>query len=148
MDKQDIDNALEMNFSGSRAGLYREGADLLPVIVRPPEAERQDANHLNNVLVWSQSRQQYIPLSNVINGFALEWEDPLILRRDRTRVLTVQTDPSPLSGQTSGDILARVKPRIDALPLPHGYRIEWGGDAENSVRRSRDCLQPCRLAIW
>lgn len=56
----------------------------------------------------------------------------MILRRDRTRVLTVQTDPSPLSGQTSGDILARVKPRIDALPLPHGYRIEWGGDAENS----------------
>ncbi len=25
VDKQDIDNALEMNFSGSRAGLYREG---------------------------------------------------------------------------------------------------------------------------
>ncbi|MCS6067231.1 hypothetical protein LNO81_08085 [Klebsiella variicola subsp. variicola] len=59
------------------------------------------------MLVWSQSRQQYIPLSNVIHGFSLEWEDPLILRRDRTRVLTVQTDPSPQSGQTSGDILAR-----------------------------------------
>ena len=44
-----------MNFSGSRAGLYREGADLLPVIVRPPEAERQDANHLNNVC-WSGAR--------------------------------------------------------------------------------------------
>ncbi|HDG1706135.1 TPA: efflux RND transporter permease subunit [Kluyvera ascorbata] len=132
VDKQDIDNALEMNFSGSRAGLYREGADLLPVIVRPPAAERQDANHLNNVLVWSQSRQQYIPLSNVVSGFNLEWEDPLILRRDRSRVLTVQTDPDPLSNQTSGDILARVKPKIDALALPHGYSIEWGGDAESS----------------
>jgi len=113
VDKQDVDNALEMNFSGSRAGLYREGSDLLPVVVRPPESERLDANHLNNVLVWSQTRQQYIPLSNVVSGFALEWEDPLIL-------------------QTSGDILARVKPQIDALPLPHGYSIEWGGDAENS----------------
>ena len=132
VDKQDIDNALEMNFSGSRAGLYREGADLLPVIVRPPAAERQDANHLNNVLVWSQSRQQYSPLSNVVSGFNLEWEDPLILRRDRSRVLTVQTDPDPLSNQTSGDILARVKPKIDALALPHGYSIEWGGDAESS----------------
>ncbi|HDG1665110.1 TPA: efflux RND transporter permease subunit [Kluyvera ascorbata] len=132
VDKQDIDNALEMNFSGSRAGLYREGADLLPVIVRPPAAERQDANHLNNVLVWSQSRQQYIPFSNVVSGFNLEWEDPLILRRDRSRVLTVQTDPDPLSNQTSGDILARVKPKIDALALPHGYSIEWGGDAESS----------------
>lgn len=132
VDKQDIDSALEMNFSGSRVGLYREGSDLLPVIVRPPESERQDANHLNNVLVWSQNRQQYIPLSNVVSGFALEWEDPLILRRDRSRVLTVQTDPDPLSGETSGDILARVKPEIDALALPHGYSIEWGGDAENS----------------
>jgi multidrug efflux pump subunit AcrB len=56
----------------------------------------------------------------------------LILRRDRSRVLTVQTDPDPLSNQTSGDILARVKPQIDALALPHGYSIEWGGDAENS----------------
>ncbi|MBK1481522.1 efflux RND transporter permease subunit [Enterobacter hormaechei] len=128
VDKQDVDNALEMNFSGSRAGLYREGSDLLPVVVRPPESERLDANHLNIVL----TRQQYIPLSNVVSGFALEWEDPLILRRDRSRVLTVQTDPDPLSQQTSGDILARVKPQIDALPLPHGYSIEWGGDAENS----------------
>lgn len=132
VDKQDIDSALEMNFSGSRVGLYREGSDLLPVIVRPPESERQDANHLNNVLVWSQNRQQYIPLSNVVSGFALEWEDPLILRRDRSRVLTVQTDPDPLSNETSGDILARVKPQIEALSLPHGYSIEWGGDAENS----------------
>lgn len=132
VDKQDIDSALQMNFTGSRVGLYREGADLLPVVVRPPAAERQDANHLNNVLVWSQSRQQYIPLSNVVSGFNLEWEDPLILRRDRSRVLTVMTDPDPLSNQTSGDILARVQPQINALSLPHGYSIEWGGDAENS----------------
>ncbi|HDT6553144.1 TPA: efflux RND transporter permease subunit [Raoultella ornithinolytica] len=132
VDKQDIDSALQMNFSGSRAGLYREGADLLPVVVRPPAAERQDANHLKNVLVWSQSRQQYIPLSNVVSGFNLEWEDPLILRRDRSRVLTVMTDPDPLSNQTPGDILARVQPQINALSLPHGYSIEWGGDAENS----------------
>jgi len=132
VDKQDVDNALEMNFTGSRVGLYREGADLLPVIVRPPASERQDANHLNNVLVWSQSQQQYIPLSNVVSGFTLQWEDPLILRRDRSRVLTVQTDPNPLSNDTSGDILARVKPQIDQIPLPHGYSIEWGGDAESS----------------
>lgn len=40
--------------------------------------------------------------------------------------------PQPAKRPNLGDILARVKPRIDALPLPHGYRIEWGGDAENS----------------
>jgi multidrug efflux pump subunit AcrB len=132
VDKQDVDSALEMNFSGSRVGLYREGADFVPIVVRPPDSERLDANHLNNVLVWSHSRQQYIPLGNVVSRFTLEWEDPLILRRDRSRVLTVQTDPAPQSLQTSADILARVKPQIDALSLPPGYSLEWGGDAENS----------------
>ncbi|MEM6159417.1 efflux RND transporter permease subunit [Erwinia sp. P6884] len=132
VDKQEIDNALAMNFTGSRVGLYREGADLLPVIVRPPDSERKDANHLQNILVWSQNLQQYIPLSNVVGGFNLEWEDPLILRRDRIRMLTVQTDPNPLSNATSGDILERVRPQIEKIPLPHGYSIEWGGDAENS----------------
>jgi len=132
VDKQDVDNALEMNFTGSRVGLYREGADLLPVIARPPASERQDVNHLQNILVWSQSQQRYIPLSNVVSGFTLEWEDPLILRRDRSRVLTVQTDPDPLINATSDDILARVRPQIEQIPLPHGYSIEWGGDAESS----------------
>lgn len=148
VDKQDVDNALEMNFSGSRAGLYREGSDLLPVVVRPPESERLDANHLNNVLVWSQTRQQYIPLSNVISGFALEWEDPLILRRDRSRVLTVQTDPDPLSQQTSGDILARVKPQIDALPLPTATALSGAVTRRTPAKRSRGYLPRCRSAIW
>lgn len=132
VDKQDVDNALEMNFTGSRVGLYRDGADLLPVIARPPDSERQDVNHLQNILVWSQSQQRYIPLSNVVSGFTLEWEDPLILRRDRSRVLTVQTDPDPLSHATAADILARVRPQIEQIALPHGYSIEWGGDAENA----------------
>lgn len=132
VDKKEVDEALEMNFSGSRVGLYREGADLLPVVVRPPVSERHDVNHLNNVLVWSQSLQRYLPLSNVVAGFALEWEDPLILRRDRSRVLTVMTDPNPLSQDTAADIVARVRPAIEQLRLPHGYSLEWGGDAESS----------------
>jgi multidrug efflux pump subunit AcrB len=101
-------------------------------VVRPPAAERQDANHLNNVLVWSQSRQQYIPLSNVVSGFlAGVGRSVDSAPRPQPRA-DGETDPDPLSHQTSGDILARVKPQIDALALPHGYSIEWGGDAENS----------------
>ena len=49
MDKKEVDDALEMNFSGSRIGLYREGTDMMPIVVRPPENERHDINHLNNV---------------------------------------------------------------------------------------------------
>ena len=132
VDKKEVDDALEMNFSGSRIGLYREGTDMMPIVVRPPENERHDINHLNNVQVWSQNQQRYIPLSNVVDGFILQWENPLILRRDRSRVMTIMTNPDPLSNTTSADILARVRPQIEQIPLPHGYNITWGGDAESS----------------
>ena len=42
------------------------------------------------------------------------------------------TNPDPLSNATSADILARVRPQIEQIPLPHGYNITWGGDAESS----------------
>ncbi len=148
MDKQDVDNALEMNFSGSRAGLYREGSDLLPVVVRPPESERLDANHLNNVLRLEPDPAAVYSAEQRRQRLRAGVGDPLILRRDRSRVLTVQTDPDPLSQQTSGDILARVKPQIDALPLPHGYSIEWGGTRRIPAKRSRGYLPRCRSGIW
>jgi len=81
-----------------------------------------------------------IPLSNVVADFRLEWENPLIMRRDRMRVLTVQTDPDPAAGLTSAQIVARVKPQIDRLDLPAGYRLEWGGELESSRDAQRGLL--------
>ena len=133
VDKGETDSALQMNFSGSTVGIFREGSTLMPIVLRPPSSERLDVDHMANIMVWSQTRQQFIPLSNVVSDFKVEWEDPLIMRRDRSRVLTVQTDPDPARGETSGDMLARIKPQVEALKLPHGYSIEWGGDAENSA---------------
>jgi len=133
VDKGETDSALQMNFSGSTVGIFRDGSTLMPIVLRPPSSERLDVDHMANIMVWSQTRQQFIPLSNVVSDFKVEWEDPLIMRRDRSRVLTVQTDPDPASGETSGDMLARIKPQVEALKLPHGYSIEWGGDAENSA---------------
>ena len=132
VDKREVDNALRMNFSGSPVGIYREGSRLMPMLLRTPDAERLDASHIANIQVWSQTQNQFIPLSNVVSEFTTEWEDPLIMRRDRMRILTVQTDPDPLSDETSGDVLARIRPHIEALPLPPGYSIDWGGDEENS----------------
>lgn len=148
VDKQDIDNALEMNFSGSRAGLYREGADLLPVVVRPPAAERQDANHLNNVLVWSQNRQQYIPLSNVVSGFNLEWEDPLILRRDRSR--TDRADRPRSAEQSNLRRYSGAREAANRCPRPTARLqcIEWGRRRGEFAAQQQGCSPPCRWVTW
>jgi len=132
VDKRDIDRALRINFSGDSVGLLREGSRLMPIMLQTSELERQNIDHLGNIQVWSQTQQRYVPLANLVNDFQLEWEDPLIMRRDRMRVLTVQTDPDPASGRTAAEIVARVQPAIDQLKLPAGYHLEWGGELESS----------------
>ncbi|MEN4832550.1 efflux RND transporter permease subunit [Pantoea vagans] len=132
IDKRDIDQALRMNFSGDAVGIFRDGSRLMPVMLYPADEERQSVDHIENIQLWSAAMQHFVPLSNVISDFRLEWENPLIIRRDRTRVLTVQTDPDPASGLTSEQVVARVQPQIDQLKLPSGYRLEWGGELESS----------------
>ena len=132
IDKRDIDQALRMNFSGDAVGIFRDGSRLMPVMLYPADEERQSVDHIENIQLWSAALQHFVPLSNVVSDFRLEWENPLIMRRDRTRDLTVQTDPDPASGFTSAQVIARVQPQIDQLKLPSGYRLEWGGELESS----------------
>ncbi|HAS28607.1 MAG TPA: MFS transporter, partial [Alcanivorax sp.] len=53
-----------------------------------------------------------------------------ILRRDRKRTLTVQAEPDVLGDETGDQVLRRVRPEIEALPLPAGYELTWGGEYE------------------
>ncbi|MBG6243668.1 MFS transporter [Candidatus Symbiopectobacterium sp. 'North America'] len=132
VDKREIDSALRMSFGGINVGLYRDGTRLMLIVLRTPDAERLNADRLNDVMIWSQARQAFIPIDNVVNRFTTEWEDPLIMRRDRMRTLTVQADPSSQSGETSAELLGRIKSAIDEIALPHGYRLEWGGDYQST----------------
>jgi len=119
VDKGETDSALQMNFSGSTVGIFRDGSTLMPIVLRPPSSERLDVDHMANIMVWSQTRQQFIPLSNVVSDFKVEWEDPLIMRRDRSRVLTVQTDPDPANFHSpAGTRLGSFISHISKPPLP------------------------------
>jgi multidrug efflux pump subunit AcrB len=132
VDKRDLDTLLRMNFSGVNVGLYRDGTRMLPIVARTPADERLDASTLNDLLVWSSARSTYIPITQVVSGFVTDWEDPLILREDRKRTLTVQADPSIISGQTAAELFARIRPQVEAIELPRGYSLEWGGEYESS----------------
>ena len=72
-----------------------------------------------------------LPLGQVTEKIATAWEDPLIMRRDRRRTIKVQGNP--LIGVTLPTVLAQVGPKIDALNLPPGYKLEWDGEFESSA---------------
>jgi len=136
----EVSQALESGFEGRVVGFYREPGDagsgifpqetrLLPIVARPPENERSDVQAIRSMQIWSPVAGRMIPLSQVVSGVEVAWEDPIVNRRDRFPTLTVHADPR--TGLPSR-LLERVRPRIEEIELPPGYTLAWGGEDEDS----------------
>lgn len=130
--KEDLANTLQSSFGGSTIGLFRDGTQMLPIIVRLPEDERVSFDTIQNLGVWSPTLQSYVPIEQVIDGITVEWVEPLILRRDRKRTLTVLADHDILGEETPAVLFSRIRPQVEAIALPEGYEIQWGGEYESS----------------
>ncbi|NNK34045.1 MAG: efflux RND transporter permease subunit [Xanthomonadales bacterium] len=131
--KKDLDNSLLMSFSGLPVGLYRDGTNLMPILVRLPDEERLNIDSIRDIQLWSTTFGRYVMIDEVVNEFRTEWEDPLIQRQDRKRTLTVLADPDPFGTETAVDVFNRLRPKIEAIELPKGYELEWGGEYESST---------------
>lgn len=131
--KSDIDRVLLYNFNGTAIGSFRDGSHILPILMRAPQEDRNNVESLMGLQVWNNKYASYVPLMQVIKDMKSEVEDPVIMRRDRKRVLTVLADPTLGSGQTADSALRLVKDKIEAVHLPSGYELEWGGEYQSSV---------------
>ena len=127
--RPDIARALLEGFQGERVGVYRENDLLLPIILRAEEVNRSDISSLNNLQIWSPAAGEMIPLRQVVSGFETKFEDEIIMRRDRKPTITVYADP--IAGPASV-LFSQVRPQIEAIELPSGYEMEWGGEYEDS----------------
>jgi multidrug efflux pump subunit AcrB len=131
--RAELANALAGGFEGATVGAFREGDRLLPIISRPTAGERGDAGSVDQIQVWSSTRGQTIPINQVVSSFDTTWEDALIYRRDRKRTITAQANGW---GGTDMDVQKRVHDKVEAIPLPTGYKMEWGGDFKSSADAS------------
>lgn len=135
--KSDIDQLLLTSFSGKQVGLYREGTQLLPIVARSPQEERLNVDRLQDLQIYSPALKVYIPISQVVDEFVTEWENSLIMRRDRKRTITVMADHNVLGGETAAKLFSRVKADIEAIEVPHGYQMEWGGEYESAGKAQK-----------
>ncbi len=125
--RSDAAMALGMMTDGLPVGTYREDDELLPLVVRTPRQERYDVDNLDLMPVRGAAAAS-VPLGQVVPEFRTVWEDPIIHRYNRRRTITAQTQP--IDGVTSDTLFQRLRPQIEAIALPPGYSLEWGGDYE------------------
>ena len=126
--RSDIAQTLNRTFSGMPVGVFREGDELIPMVARAPSPERMDIDAIRDVQIWSPLASTTIPLRQVVSDFQTEWEDGIVARRNRLPTITPQANAV---GNVS-QLFRRLRPQIEALPLPPGYTLEWGGEHESS----------------
>jgi len=135
--REDVASILNTATDGTRAGVYREADRLIPIVVRLPGAGADGARHLVDQPLYSQAAGTYIPLEQVIDGFSYEVQDTLIQRRNRLFTITVMAGVP--AGVNAAAVFEQVRGSVEAIPLPEGYRMEWGGEYEDS-RKAQESL--------
>jgi multidrug efflux pump subunit AcrB len=153
--KAEVSDALQTSFEGRVVGFYREpgsaGAGtfpqetrLLPIVARPPSEERGDVSAIHSLQIWSPSAGKMIPLRQIVSGVDVGWEDPVVMRRNRVPTVTVHADPR--TGLPS-HLFNRIRPKIEQIVLPPGYRREWGGEDEDSREARAALAKPLPAAL-
>jgi multidrug efflux pump subunit AcrB len=138
--RSDIGRATRGAFDGYPVGQYRERDKLYPIILRQTEDEREMAAAKLPVLqVLPTLSTEAVPLMQVADPIAIEWEDAIIWRFDRRRTITVQAIAP--DGTPASNLLSDVRADLESMELPPGYQLEWGGEYESS-RDAQESLIP------
>ncbi|MBQ6918887.1 MAG: efflux RND transporter permease subunit, partial [Synergistaceae bacterium] len=144
-----INNAILTGTSGLTVGAFRDKNKSLPILFGVLPEERNKIESLQSLPVWSPSANRAVTLGSVISDVEVSYEDEIIMRRDRRRVLTVASDVV-LGGNTS-EMQERIRAKVEGIPLPIGYRFEWGGEDE-SQKKAMDGMStlflPCLMLMF
>jgi multidrug efflux pump subunit AcrB len=129
--REDVSTALLTNFSGRSVGVYREGDRLIPIVARAPQSEVIDVREMAGIQITSAVTGAIVPLIEVVDSIDTQWRDSILRRVDRQWTINAQSDPLP--GELASDLLTRLRPQIEAIELPPGYSLNWGGEFGDSA---------------
>jgi multidrug efflux pump subunit AcrB len=137
---------LNAAITGATVTQVRDDIYLIPVVARANAAERVDLSNLDTLQVPLPGGRT-VPLTSFAT-VAYGQAYPLVWRRDRVPTLTVQTDVAP--GVLPDTVVAALEPKIAKLDaeLPHPYRVELGGIAEESARSRESVIAVVPLMLF
>lgn len=125
----DVSEAVSAGIGGAEAGTIFEGDRRFDVVVRLPEAARNDPAALAALPVVSDSGV-VVPLSSVARIQTGEGPNQ-ISRENGSRRMVVQAN---VRGRDLGGFVADAQDGVSEIELPAGVYLDWGGQFENLKR--------------
>ena len=132
VDSQGLARFLSASLSGQSVAVYREGDELIEVLVRGPLDERTGLDALGDLVVHGADGSP-VPLSQVAR-LEYAFEDGIIWHRDRLPTVTVRADVR--GDAMPASVVTEILPTLEGIrdALPAGYLLETGGTLEDSAR--------------
>ena len=121
--------ALQMagGFSGLPVTVFWEGDRDIPVVLRLEEEYRSRFEDVEDAYVVSTLTGARVPLRSVAR-VEPEWRPARILHRNGLRTLTVLAIPD--EAHLPSGVLKAAQKELAKIPMPEGYRLEFGGEIE------------------
>ena len=139
--------SLLAQMSGIETTQYREGDEAIPIVLRSQADIRENPARIQDINVYAPSREQSVPLAQLATP-QLSWQPSNIRRRDTIRTLTIKANIQ--DGAFASQVLDTLRPQVNTLrasdAFPPGYRLEYGGEFEESAAANRSILVNVPLA--
>jgi multidrug efflux pump len=125
---------LRGSLSGTHISTYRDGNELIEILLRGPAQEREQLSLLGSLAVPAGNGKS-VPLSQIAT-IEYGFEDGIIWHRNRLPSITVRADI--YGNVTAPTVTAQILPNLEQIRanLPPGYLLETGGTVEDSAHAS------------
>jgi cobalt-zinc-cadmium resistance protein CzcA len=128
---EEVADTVAAAMAGREAGLVFEGDRRFAVVVRVPHAVRNDLDALGALPVMLPAQdgrvRGSVPLSQVARFSFTEGLNQISRENGKRRVV-IQAN---VRGRDVGSFVREVRPKVEAVALPAGSWLEWGGQFQN-----------------
>jgi len=110
--------------------------------VKLRDAEKSDLRDILDLTLTNTDGQPVV-LRNVVD--VVPRSGPVLIeRKDQERIIRVRAE---VSGRDMGSVIADIRERLRAVPVPTEFSLGFGGDYEEQQEAYRELLLSCILAL-
>ena len=143
---QAVAHFLAGSLSGLHVSTYREGNELIEMLLRGSDVDRGRLDLLGSLSVPTANGTS-VPLAQIAR-LAPSFEEGIVWHRDRLPTVTVRADIRDT--QQPATVAAQIAPTLEGIrtSLPAGYLLETGGTVEDSARGQNSIVAGMPLFLF
>ena len=132
--RQAVAYALKIATNGLALGDYREKDQFMPILLKEENLDISSLDNMKTLPVFSPSGFA-VPLSQVVDSFAFDYNYNVIKRYNRERVMMAQCDAR--RGANAMAAFSQVWSAVKGMDLPQGYQIKIFGEDESQAESNQ-----------